>query len=182
MLFARLLSKIYKKHGIVLIDSQGQKYICGKPNLQKPLTLKLLKKNLNWTLVLNPDLNFPEAYMRGEIEFENGSLLDFLNMTFENIGRGEINISGFISKKILHAWRFITNYNLPTKSKKDIQYHYDKGEDLYDLFLDKKHRQYSCAYFLSENENLEDAQQNKINHIIKKSNREPFSNSISPRI
>ena len=77
MLFARLLSKIYKKKGIVLIDSQGQKYICGKPNLQKPLTLKLLKKDLNWKLVLNPDLNFPEAYMHGEIEFENGSLLDF---------------------------------------------------------------------------------------------------------
>ena len=37
MLLARLLSKIYKKHGIILIDSQGQKYICGKPNLEKPL-------------------------------------------------------------------------------------------------------------------------------------------------
>ena len=111
MLFARLLSKIYKKHGIVLIDSRGQKYICGKPNLQKPLTLKLLKKDLNWKLVLNPDLNFPEAYMRGEIEFENGSLLDFLNMTFENIGRNEINIYGTVIKKILHTWRFITNYN-----------------------------------------------------------------------
>ena len=82
MLLARLLSKIYKKNGIVLIDSQGQKYICGKPNLEKPLTLKLLKKDLNWKLALNPDLNFPEAYMRGEIELENGSLLDFLNMIF----------------------------------------------------------------------------------------------------
>ena len=92
MLFARLLSRIYKKNGIVLIDSLGQKYICGKPNLEKPLTLKLLKKNLNWKLVLNPDLNFPEAYIRGEIKLENGSLLDFLNMTFENIGRDEINI------------------------------------------------------------------------------------------
>ena len=47
MLFARLLSKIYKKKGIVLIDSQGKKYICGKHNLEKPLTLKLLKKDLN---------------------------------------------------------------------------------------------------------------------------------------
>ena len=168
MLLARLLSKIYKKDGIILIDFQGQKYICGKPDLQKPLTLKLLKKDLNWKLVMNPDLNFPEAYTRGEIEFENGSLLDFLNMTFENIGRGEINIYGSIIKRILHTWRFVTNYNLPTKSKKDIQYHYDKGEDLYDLYLDKKHRQYSCAYFSSEDEGLEDAQQNKINHIVKK--------------
>jgi len=168
MLFARLLSKIFNKKGIILIDSLGQKYICGKPDLKNPLTVKLLKKDLNWKLVLNPDWNFPEAYTRGEIEFENGSLIDFLNMTFENIGRKEINVSGYIMKQILHAWRFVTNYNLPTKLKKDIQHHYDKGEDLYDLFLDKKHRQYSCAYFLSPDESLEDAQQNKINHIIKK--------------
>jgi len=168
MLLARLISKIFKKNGIVLIDSQGQKYICGKPNLKNPLTLKLLKKNLNWKLVLNPDLNFPEAYMRGEIKIENGSLLDFLDMTFDNIGRKEINIYGYVIKKILHIWRSITNYNLPTKSKKNIKYHYDIGEDLYDLFLDKKHRQYSCAYFSKDDESLEDAQQNKINHIIKK--------------
>ena len=173
MLLAKLLSKIFsKKNGIILIDSEGQKYICGTPNLNNPLTLKLLKKELNWKLVLNPELNFPEAYMRGEIEFENGSLLDFLNMAFENIGHGEINISGYIVKKILHAWRFITNYNLPGRSKFNAQSHYDiggeKGESLYDLFLDKKHRQYSCGYFKKDDESLEDAQQNKLNHIIRK--------------
>jgi len=173
MLLARLLSKIYKKKGIILIDSQGQKYICGKPDLQKPITLKLLKKDLNWKLILNPDLNFPEAYMQGKIEIENGSLIDFLNLTFENIGRKEINSLGYISKKVLHAWRFLTNYNLPRQSKKNVKHHYDIGEDLYDLFLDKKHRQYSCAYFLHEDESLEKAQQNKIDHIIKKLNLKP---------
>ena len=116
MLFARLLSKIFNKKGIILIDSQGQKYICGKPDLKNPLTVKLLKKDLNWKLALNPDLNFPEAYTRSEIEIENGTLIDFLNMTFENIGQKEINAYGYIIKKILHAWRFVTNYNLPTKS------------------------------------------------------------------
>tara|TARA_B100000029_G_scaffold123879_1_gene117364 strand:+ start:4270 stop:5466 length:1197 start_codon:yes stop_codon:yes gene_type:complete len=173
MLLIKLLSKIFKKNGIILIDSQGQKYICGKPDFQKPLTIKLLKKDLNWKLLLNPDLNFPEAYMRGEIKIENGSLLDFLNMVFENIGRKEINAYGYLFKKIMSSWRFITNYNLPTKSKKNIKHHYDIGEELYDLFLDKKHRQYSCAYFLNENESLEDAQQNKINHIIKKLDLKP---------
>ena len=99
MMLARLLSKIYKKNGIILIDSQGQKYICGKPDLENPLTIKILKKDLNWKLPLNPDLNFPEAYMRGEILIENGSLLDFLNMFFENIGPKEINAYGYIIKK-----------------------------------------------------------------------------------
>ena len=99
MMFARLLSKIYKKNGIILIDSENQKYICGKPNLKNPLTLKLLKKDLNWKLALNPDLNFPEAYMRGEILIENGTLLDFLDMTFENIGPKEINAIAILQKK-----------------------------------------------------------------------------------
>jgi len=173
MMLARLLSKIYKKNGIILIDSKGQKYICGQPDLNKPVTLKLLEKSLNWKLALNPDLNFAEAYMRGKIQIENASLLEFLNMTFENIGRGEINFSGYTIKKIFHLWRFLTNYNLPGRSKRNVRHHYDIGEELYDLFLDKKHRQYSCAYFTNNSESLEEAQQNKINHIIKKLNLKP---------
>ena len=36
MILARLLSKIYKKKdGIILIDYNGQKYICGNPNFNK---------------------------------------------------------------------------------------------------------------------------------------------------
>ncbi len=173
MLVARLFSKIYKKGGIVLIDSHGQKFICGNPDLKKPLTLKILNKKLNWKLLINPDLSFPEAYVNGEIKIENGSLLDFLDLTFKNLGRDEINTSGYFIKKILHLWRFLTNYNLPLKSKKNVERHYDLGEDLYDLFLDKEHRQYSCAYWKSPDETLEQAQQNKINHIIKKLNLRP---------
>ena len=82
MLFARLLSKIFKKKGIVLVDSLGQKYICGKPDLKKPLTIKLLKKDLNWKLVLNPDINFPEAYIRGEIEFDKWFTIRFFKYDF----------------------------------------------------------------------------------------------------
>jgi cyclopropane-fatty-acyl-phospholipid synthase len=173
MLVARLFSKIYKKGGIVLIDYLGQKFICGNPDLNKPLTLKILNKNLNWKLLINPDLAFPEAYMNGDIKIENGSLFNFLNLTFENLGRSEINSSGYFIKKILHIWRFFTNYNLPLKSKKNVAHHYDLGEDLYDLFLDKTYRQYSCAYWKSLDETLEEAQQNKINHIIKKLNLRP---------
>ena len=74
MLVARLFSRIFKKDGIILIDYNGQKYICGNPRKEKPITVKLLKKNLNWKLVINPDLSFPEAYMNGEILIENASL------------------------------------------------------------------------------------------------------------
>ena len=51
----------------------------------------------------------------------------------------------------------------------NVSHHYDISDDLYDLFLDPK-RQYSCAYFKNENDTLEEAQNNKIQHIIKKLN------------
>ena len=54
----------------------------------------------------------------------------------------------------------------------NVYHHYDLSDDLYDLFLDKK-RQYSCGYFKNENDTLEDAQNNKIQHIIKKLNIQP---------
>ena len=177
MLVAKLLSKIFKNDGVILIDYDGQKYICGEPKNNNPITIKLMKKNLNWKLVLNPDLSFPEAYMNDEIKIENASLSEFLNLVFKNIGRKEITTSGFLFKKILQTWRYLSNYNLPFKSRKDIEHHYDvggeKGEKLYDIFLDKKHRQYSCAYWKDVNESLEQAQQNKLDHIITKLNIKP---------
>ena len=78
MLLARILSKIYKEDGIILVDAKGQKYICGNPDQQKPITLKLLKENLKWKLVVDPEISFPEAYMRNEIIIENASLKEFL--------------------------------------------------------------------------------------------------------
>ena len=74
MILAKVLSKIYKNDGIILEDSTGQKYICGNPKKENPLTIKLLKDNLKWKLILDPELEFPEAYMRNEIIIQNGSL------------------------------------------------------------------------------------------------------------
>ena len=75
MILARIFTKIYKKSGIILIDSKEQKYICGNPRKDKPITVKLLKENLKWKLLVDPELEFPEAYMRGEIIIENASTI-----------------------------------------------------------------------------------------------------------
>ena len=174
MILAKVLSKIYKKDGIILEDSTGQKYICGNPKKDNPLTIKLLKDNLKWKLILDPELEFPEAYMRNEILILNGTLEEFLMSLIENLGRNEITTASYLSKKIFEVVRFISNFNLPGKARKNVEHHYDiggdKGEKLYDIFLDTKHRQYSCAYWKEGTKTLEDAQQNKIDHIIKKLN------------
>ena len=172
MILARIFTKIYKEGGIILVDAKGQKYICGIPRKEKPITVKLLKDNLNWKLLLDPELEFPEAYMRNEIEIENATMKDFLMDLVKNLGRGEITTASAIIKRAYQALRTVTNFNLIEKSKKNVEYHYDiggsRGEKLYDIFLDKLHRLYSCAYWKEGTNTLEEAQQNKINHIVKK--------------
>ena len=172
MQLARFLNKLFKNGGFILIDASSNKYIIGSPEKDNPITVKLLDKKLNYKLLFYPDLYFGEAYADGKIKIENGNLTDFLNLTFKNIGRNEINIFGQILKKMKGSFRYLTNFNLKKKSKVNVAHHYDISDDFYDLFLDPK-RQYSCAYFKNENDSLEDAQNNKIDHLIKKLNLEP---------
>tara|TARA_Y100000590_G_scaffold219205_1_gene248300 strand:+ start:4903 stop:6108 length:1206 start_codon:yes stop_codon:yes gene_type:complete len=174
MLLARFLSKIFTKEGIVLVDSQGQKYICGETaNKEKPLTLKLLKKDLNWKLLIYPELYLGEEYYKGNIKIENGTIYDFLNLSMKNLGRGKINIFSTMINSLHYGFNFLAKHNLKSSSKRNAEMHYNRGEDIYDWMLDKEHRQYSCAMFKDINETLEQAQTNKLLHIVKKLNIKP---------
>ena len=172
MQLVSFLNNLFKKDGFVLIDANSKKYIIGTPNKTKPLTLKLLNKNLHFKLLIDPDLYFGEAYTDGSLAIENGSLTDFLELAFKNIGRNKTNNYGYILNKMRGTYRYFTNFNFAKRSKKNVAHHYDISDGLYELFLDSK-MQYSCAYFKNENDTLETAQNNKINHIIKKLNLKP---------
>ena len=169
MQLARFLNNIFKKDGFVLIDAFNKKYIIGTPINKDPIVVRLLNKKLHYKLLFYPDLYFGEAYAEGDIEIENGSLTDFLNIALMNLGRTDINIFNKILNKLRGSYRYLTNFNFIKKSKMNVAHHYDISDELYELFLDPK-KQYSCAYFKNEDDTLETAQNNKINHIIKKLN------------
>ncbi len=169
MKLIEFLNSIIKDDGFLLIDANMNKHLIGHPKKENPIIVKILDKSLHTKLLLLPDLYFGEAYTNGSIVIENGTLTDFLNLILRNIGRREINSYNAVITKIRGTYRFLTNFNLKKKSKSNVAHHYDISEKLYDLFLDSK-RQYSCAYFKNETDTLEDAQNNKIDHIIKKLN------------
>ena len=172
MNLTKFLKNLFKEDGFVLIDANFKEYIIGKPKKQNPIKIRLLDKSLHYKLLLLPDLYLGESYTDGSLVIENGTLTEFLDLLMKNIGRSEINIYSKIIKKILGTLRYLTNFNLISKSKSNVAHHYDISEKLYDLFLDDS-RQYSCAYFKSENDSLEVAQNNKMQHIIKKLNLKP---------
>ncbi|WP_122672997.1 class I SAM-dependent methyltransferase, partial [Pseudomonas viridiflava] len=53
-----------------------------------------------------------------------------------------------------------------------ISYHYDLSNEFYQLWLDKE-MVYSCAYFKTGNESLEQAQQDKFHHLCRKLRLKP---------
>ena len=169
MLLARFLSKLFIKEGIILEDSQGQKYICGEiSNKEKPLILKLLKSDLNWKLLIYPELYLGEEYYKGNIEIKNGDIHDFLNLALKNLGRSQVNLYSTILNNLRYFLQLMAQHNFVGVSKRNAEHHYNRGEDIYDWMLDKDHRQYSCALFKDPNESLEQAQTNKLIHIAKK--------------
>ena len=172
MQLARFLNNTFKNDGFILVDADSKKYIIGTPQKKTPITLKILNKKLHYKLLFRPDLYFGEAYSDGDIIIENGTLTDFLDLALMNIGRGELNFFSQFINKLSGSYRYLTNFNFIKKSKMNVAHHYDLSDELYDLFLDPK-KQYSCAYFKNENDTLEDAQNNKIQHIIKKLNIQP---------
>ena len=172
MYLARFWNSIIKEDGFIIEDVNGKKYIIGSPKKKEPIIIKLLEKSLNYKLLFHPDLYLGEAYVNGKLILENGNLTEFLNIALINIGRNEINAFSRLINKIKGSYRYLTKFNFAIKSKKNVSHHYDISEDLYNLFLDPK-RQYSCAYFKNDDDSLEVAQNNKINHIIKKLNIKP---------
>tara|TARA_B100000795_G_scaffold211232_1_gene164874 strand:+ start:1980 stop:3170 length:1191 start_codon:yes stop_codon:yes gene_type:complete len=172
MQLAKFLNKVFKKDGFILIDAAFNNHIIGTPKSNNPIKVRILDKKLHYKLLLYPDLYFGEAYTDGNIVIENGTLTDFLDLALMNFGRSELNFFSYILNRFRGSYRYLTNFNFIKKSKMNVSHHYDISDDLYNLFLDPK-RQYSCAYFKNKTDTLETAQNNKIQHIIKKLNIKP---------
>ena len=169
MLLIKFLNNLFKRGGFLLEDANGKEHIIGKPKSENPIKMKIHDKKLHYKLLLYPDLYFGEAYTDGQITFQNGTLSDFLDLALENIGRQKTNTISEIFNTLRGSYRYLTNFNFIKKSKMNVAHHYDISDEFYSLFLDPL-RQYSCAYFKNDNDTLEEAQKNKINHIIKKLN------------
>ena len=172
MKVATFRKKDDKKDGCIVIEANLKNYINRTPQSETPIKWKILNKKLQHKWLFHPDLYFGEAYTDGDIEIENGSLTEFLDLALMNFGRNDLNFFSYLINRLRGSYRYLTNFNFIKKSKMNVSHHYDISDDLYDLFLDPK-RQYSCGYFKNDNDTLEDAQNYKIQHIIKKLNIKP---------
>jgi len=113
----------------------------------------------------DPMLALGEAYMDGVVDYE-GRLEDALKLLADNqefFGKDQA-----VTKVLRKVGSFVDR----EQARKNIQHHYDLGNDFFALWLDDT-MSYSCAYFRREDDSLARAQRQKIDHILKKLNLHP---------
>ena len=136
------------------------------------LTVRLTDRRVAFELLKNPRLGLGEAYMDGRLIIENGTILDLVELVTSNNPWEE----GKAGRKLLtrgkSRLRRLFSRNDARRAKRNVAHHYDLGDELYETFLDSD-RQYSCAYFTSPENDLEEAQWDKKAHIAAKLHLKP---------
>jgi len=116
----------------------------------------------------DPALAFGEAYMEAALEPVDGSIYDTLEVLVTNLEIQPRAHAVFALRAALRwVQRRLDQYNPVRRAQRNVAHHYDLNGRLYSLFLDRD-RQYSCAYFPSGDETLEEAQTAKKHHIAAK--------------
>jgi cyclopropane-fatty-acyl-phospholipid synthase len=168
---SHMMKSFVRVGSLTVIDAEGRAHVfAGSPGPK--VTMRLTDPSLYYKLFLNPELHAGEAYMDGRLSFENSTLRDFLTLFSMN----RLSLGSYPLQKVLRrvsrGLKSFQQANPIGKAQKNVSHHYDIGNDFYRLFLDKG-MQYSCAYFTSDNDTLEEAQQNKLRLIASKLNLKP---------
>jgi cyclopropane-fatty-acyl-phospholipid synthase len=100
-----------------------------------------------------------KCYVEGDIDIE-GNLRDVVAAA-QALAQAEP--ASEKSSSSLWQWRRHTR----PADRRAIQHHYDVSNDFYGLWLDRN-RVYSCAYFKHPDDTLDTAQEQKLDHILRK--------------
>lgn len=118
------------------------------------------------------DVGFGEAFVAGD--WDCADLTELLRLLIDNapalaahaLARGGV-------ARLWDRWRHAWNRNSLRGSRRNIEAHYDLGNDFFAEFLDPETMLYSCAIFRSPDESLAQAQRNKIQAVLERAQLHP---------
>ncbi|MEI4471655.1 cyclopropane-fatty-acyl-phospholipid synthase family protein [Frigidibacter sp. MR17.24] len=138
------------------------------PDIAPDIAVTLSDPAIARRLVTNPDLALGEGYMQGSLRIDGDDLRGLMRLLLINLNRPRPMVWWRRPLDLADtALRPLMQWNDARRSKSNVAAHYDLSDALYDLFLDAD-RQYSCAYFRSPDDTLEQAQAQKKAHIAAK--------------
>ncbi len=101
------------------------------------------------------DVGFAEGYIAGE--WSSPDLTALLSMLAQNMAELDRTMDGFWPVRMWRRLRHNSNRNSKAKSRRNIAFHYDLGNDFYRLWLDES-MTYSAACAFEPGQTLEQAQ------------------------
>lgn len=153
----------FKQEGINLLQS-----VDIKVGGSRPWDIQIKSDKTYSRVFRDGTLGFGEAYLNGEWECQA------VDQLMEKI------ISGNLHEKVNRNIKFILyvllakiiNYGRKDKAFEIGQHHYDIGNDLFTLMLDKR-MVYTCGYWGGDVKNLDEAQEAKLDLVCKKIELKP---------
>ncbi len=165
LLLRGLFRKIIRNGALTVIAPDGRAHHIGSG--MPSVTIRIMDPVVIPRLLLNPDLALGEAYMDGALVVEEGNIYDFLALCLANLGWSSGHGVRRVRASLRRLVRRIGQHNPIPIARANVAHHYDLLDSLYELFLDAD-RQYSCAYFVSPDDTLERAQEQKKRHLAAK--------------
>ncbi|MGE0515191.1 MAG: class I SAM-dependent methyltransferase [Hyphomicrobiaceae bacterium] len=154
-------------HGTLLVETaDGTVHRFGNGR-QPTVSIKFMDRKLERQIALNPNLVVGEAYMDGRLVMLEGRIYDLLELVLDNAMSRPIPRWATVADSMRYLTRRVAQFNPVSRSRRNVEHHYNIDGHIYDLFLDSE-RQYSCAYYPDEETDLEEAQRAKISHIAAK--------------
>ena len=159
-----LLETFIKRGTFRVTTSRGTVLTFGDGTGQ-PVWVRFGTRGAEWGILLDPELKFGEAYMNGTFVVERGSIADVLAIM---LGQNS-DVPHWARPQWLlrYLYRRLQQFNPRRRARHNVAHHYDLDGRLYSLFLDAD-RQYSCGYFDSPEQSLDDAQLAKKRHLAAK--------------
>jgi cyclopropane-fatty-acyl-phospholipid synthase len=129
----------------------------------RPVRMTILSDNLFQRLALRGKLGLGESYQAGEWQSED--LAGLMELLFRNADTAFTRHRRLA--KVLNARPRPGGRQGLLRARRNIRYHYDLGNELFELMLDET-MTYSCAVFEGLDEPLADAQRRKLRRVCDK--------------
>ncbi len=132
-----------------------------------PVALRFESQRALTKIFLDPELRLGEAYVDGAFVLEAGTIADLLSLLMSQAPHDASPYFVRPQAALRYSRRRLDQFNHRNRARQNVAHHYDLDARLYALFLDAD-RQYSCAYFESPDQSLDDAQLAKKRHLAAK--------------
>jgi cyclopropane-fatty-acyl-phospholipid synthase len=161
----QFLLKTFIRRGTFRVTTSRGTVLTFGDGTGQPVAVRFTSRAAEWAILLDPELKFGEAFMNGTFVVEQGSIADVLAvMLGQNTDVPHWARPQWVLR---YLYRRLQQFNPRRRARHNVAHHYDLDGRLYSLFLDAD-RQYSCGYFETPGQSLDDAQLAKKRHLAAK--------------